>query len=222
MRYQIVHRGMAPLLRIRFWLSDFIYDRLLSAIVSDEAWQEKLFGSFMADPGQNILIVGQRSSSIALRLARKFPEAKFRALDTNQKALAQSRRQLSHERPSNLDLANLSVSTKLPFESSSFNQIVCFLVLHERTPDEKLALLRDMIRIMRRGGVLHAVELDKPQTDQESKILRVEGRKSKSAVIAHLSGAWLGFIAKAGFSRVKRQSSYSIRAGRLTIINARK
>lgn len=83
-------------------------------------------------------------------------------------------------------------------------------------------MLREIARVLRRGGSLYAVEFDKPENDRESKMLRVAGRKSRTAVISHLAGTWLSHLAMAGFSRIRRQSSHSIRAGRLSVVTARK
>jgi ubiquinone/menaquinone biosynthesis C-methylase UbiE len=220
MRYQIIHRGMAPLLRFRFWMADFILDRLMMGVVSDQEWLQKLLGSLSVGPGHDVLVLGSHGRSIATALSKMFPAAKFAVGDRNTKEYASPRRQASDRDPGDDDPA--SDTNVLTFDRHSFDRVVCFLALHERRPEDKLALLREIARVLRRGGTLHAVEFDKPENDQESKMLRVAGRKSRTAVISHLAGTWLSYLAKAGFSRIRRQSSHSIKAGRLSVVTARK
>lgn len=220
MRYRIVSRAMAPLLRVRFWMADFLFDRFLTGMAKNGEWLDTLFSTLSVGPGQHVLVLGSHSSSIAAALSKTFPTASFTVEDQNKTIRARAGRHTSLPNVANTHPApDIDV---LAFDKQSFHQVVCFLALHERRPEDKLVLLTEIARVLRRGGILYAVEFDKPENDQESKMLRVAGRKSRAAVISHLSGAWLSFFAKAGFSRVRRQSSHSIKAGRLSVVTARK
>jgi hypothetical protein len=94
---------------------------------------------------------------------------------------------------------------------------------HDRAPDDKLGITKEMLRVLRRGGTLHVADYDKPAVAGESRILSfaqyVSGRTSSEP---HASGGWTAFLAKAGFAGVRRQASLSIGVGRLSVFKARK
>ena len=220
MRYRIVNRAVAPLLRVRFWMANLIFDRFLKGMAKNEEWLDTLFSTLSVGPGQDVLVLGSHSSSIVAALSKTFPTANFAVQDQNRKLRARAQRQTSLPNVANtLPAPAIDV---LAFDKKSFHQVVCFLALHERRPEDKLILLTEIARVLRRGGILYIVEFDKPENDQESKMLRVAGRKSRAAVISHLSGTWLSFLSKAGFSDIRRRSSHSIKAGRLSVVTARR
>ncbi len=220
MRYHIARRSFAPLVRLRFWLAKFIYHHLLVVIMSNEGWQERLLAPFRAKPDNKILLLGEYSSYLALNLAARFPEAFFKAMDPNARAVAATQRRIVARKIANLRLEGLNDANPFLLTDGSCHQVVCLLSLHQRASQEKLKLLKEIARLLQRDGILHLIELDRPENDNESKMLRFAARTNRAAVISHLNGAWPESVAKAGFSRIRRQSSHSIGVGRLSVVTA--
>lgn len=123
MRYRIMHRGMAPLLRFRFWMAGFIFDRLLMGVVSDREWLQKLLGPLSVHPGHDVLVLGSHGRSIAPALSDMFPAAKFAVEDRNIKNRAGTRRQASDRHPGDDDPAR--DANVLAFDGHSFDRVVC-------------------------------------------------------------------------------------------------
>lgn len=220
----LLQGASAIVTRVRFWLARLVYDQILLFLIDDESWQETLLVSVAPKPGDRILIIGARSSFPALAFARAYPAATFSALDTNSRTIANTTRRLAKKQMSNLILKKVSSDENvLSFEVGSFDKVICMLALHHRTPAAKLLLLKEFVRVLRRSGLLHVLDFDKPQLGKEGGILEFAGRISGSeALVPHLNGTWLEFFAKAGLTGVRRQSSHSIGIGRISVIKARK
>lgn len=181
------------------------------------------FISFTPRAGDRVPILGARSSSSALAFALRYPAAIFNAVDTDSKAIAKARRRVAQKQLGTFLAFNSPDKTVLSFEAGSFDKVVCILGLHDRPPDAKLVLAREISRVLRRGGTLHVVDFDKPETRSEGRILEFARRISGAAAVApHLNGSWLECLAKAGFAGVRRKSSSSIGIGRLSVFKARK
>lgn len=107
--------------------------------------------------------------------------------------------------------------------AGSFDAVVCTLALHDSPPDEKLGIVKEMTRVLRRGGTLRAVDFDKPENIRERRILELARRISGAAAVGpHFDGSWIDVLAKGGLAGARRQSSCSIGIGRMAIVKARK
>jgi SAM-dependent methyltransferase len=97
------------------------------------------------------------------------------------------------------------------------------LRLHDRPPEGKIGLLKEIARVLRRGGRLYVVDFDKPENPGEGGMLAFAQLIWGTASVApHVSGSWVEFFVKVGLAGVRRQSSHSIGIGRLSVVKARK
>ena len=223
MKRSTVHKALERFTRVRFRMARFIYDQICVFLIRDESWQERFFVSLIPRAGDRILILGAHSSSLALAFALRYPAATFHALDTDSKSIAKARRRVAKKQLRNFIAVIPPDKDMLAFHARSFDKAVCMLGLQDRPPDAKLALAREISRILRRGGTLHVVDFDKPENRSEGGILEFARRISGAAAVApHLNGSWLECLAKSGFAGVHRKSSYSIGIGRLSVVKARK
>jgi len=216
-------RAFDFLVRFRFRMAKFIYDRIFIFLIRDESWQERLFSSFTPNSGDRILNLGPRSSLSALSMAERYPGATFSAMDTNSRVVAKLQRRIARTKLRNITLTEVPDDKNLSFEARSFDKVICMLALHHHPPDSKLSLIKEIARVLRRNGMLYAIDFDKPANRSEGGMLEFARRISGSAAVTpHLNGRWIECFAKAGFAGVRRQSSYSIGIGRLSVLKARK
>jgi len=218
----IVGKALATFTRFRVRMARLIYDRIFVFLIRDESWREKLFVSFTPGSQDRVLNFGPYSSFSVVLFARHYPAVTFWALDTHRKA-AKSQRRAERKRLGNVSFAKISGENRLPFGAGSFDKVVCVLGLHDRPASAKLAIIKDFARVLRWGGTLHLIDFDKPQTRGEGGMLEFAGRIwGPEAVASHLDGSWIEILTKGGFAGVRRQPSYSIGIGRLSVIRARK
>lgn len=211
------------LVRCRFWAAKLIYDLTFAILVRDANWQEELVASLAPRAGDRILDYGPGSSSSAISLALRYPEATFVIVDRNAKAAERMRLCAVRKQLGNIAVIHASLPGKLPLNAGSFDAVICMLALHDSSPDEKLDIVKEMTRVLRHGGTLRAVDFDKPENPGERRILELARRISGAATVApHFNGSWVDVLGKGGLAHAVRQSSHSIGIGRISIVKARK
>jgi ubiquinone/menaquinone biosynthesis C-methylase UbiE len=209
--------------RIRFRAAKLLYDGFFVVMVRDASWQEPLLAAIAPNANSRILNFGLGSVSTARNLAARFPQANIVGADPNPKAVERMRRLIMRRNISNITVIAAPCQGRLPFDANSFDKVVLVLALHDRTPDIKLAIANEMLRVLRHGGTLHVADYDKPATPRERGTLTfAEYISGRAAAEPHLNGNWTAFFAKAGFVGIRRQSSHSIGIGRITVVKARK
>ncbi len=209
--------------RIRYWFAKLIYDVIFVILVRDGSWQEGIFESLAPKAGDRILDLGPGSSSTAITLALGYPEATFIALEPSPKSAEKARSKVERNEIRNLSVIVAPLHGALPFDASSFDKVVCMLGFHDCPPVEKLRIVKEIIRVVRRGGTFHVADFDKPENPGEGGILEFARRISGSAAAEpDITGSWTEFLAKGGFAGVRRQSSHSIGIGRISVVKARK
>jgi len=224
MTVQPSRRYEAPglFVRFRYLVAKFIYDVIFVVLVRDGSWQEGVFTSLSPKAGDRILDFGPGSSSTAVSLALRYPEAAFVGVDPSSRAVEKARRTILRKKLQNISMS-APLQGKLPFDASSFDKAVCMLGFHDRSPQEKLRVAKEIAKVLRRGGTLHVADFDKPENRGEGGILEFARRISGSAAAEpHMNGTWTEFLAKGGFAGVRRQSSHSIGIGRISVVKARK
>lgn len=91
----------------------------------------------------------------------------------------------------------LGVVESLPFEDECFDIVLCSMMLHHLPPELKVTGLREIFRVLKSGGRLMVVDVDKP-TGKLGKVLMFSWRKDP-AVKDNLEGHVPEFIQNAGF-----------------------
>jgi ubiquinone/menaquinone biosynthesis C-methylase UbiE len=211
------------IIRFRYWVAKVIYEIIFVILVRDGSWQEEVFTSLAPRAGDRVLDIGPGSSSTAVSLALRYPEADFVGVDTSSRAVEKARRTILRKKLRNISLVGVARQAELPFNASSFDKAVCMLGFHDRSPEEKLRVAKEITKVLRRGGTLHVADFDKPESSDEGGILEFARRISGSAAAEpHINGTWTEYLAKSGLAGVRRQSSHSIGIGRIAVVKARK
>lgn len=217
------HVAPGLFVRARYRVAKLIYDVIFIILVRDGSWQEGIFESLAPKAGDRILDLGPGSSSTAVSLALRYPQATFVGLEPSSKAAEKARSKVARNEIRNLSIIVAPLHGALPFGVGSFDKVVCMLGLHDCPPEGKLGMVKEIVRIVRRGGTFHVADFDRAENRGEGRILEFARRISgPAAVTAHMNGSWTEFLAKGGFAGVRRQSSHSIGIGRISVVKARK
>lgn len=111
----------------------------------------------------------------------------------------------------------------LPFIDATFDTIICNFALHRRGPSDKAVLMTALASAIRTGGILHVVELDRPSEQREAKMLGFAALLwGTEAVASHLDESWRKYLSQAGFQETGLARSFSVVAGRITVVTARR
>lgn len=208
---------------IRFQFLKLLYDVIFWFLMRDESWQEPLFTSIAPKAQCHVLSFGRGAISVARTLALRFPEAKVIGTDSYSNPIKKVFRSLLRRDIPNLMVVEAPRCGPLPFDAGSFDKVVLVLAFHNRIPEEKLAVAKEMLRVLRHGGMLHVAAYDKPSLPGENAILRlVRYLAGPTAADPHLNGSWIEYLSDGGFAGIRRQSSCSVGGARISVVRARK
>ena len=217
------HEALGAFARLRYRFAKLIYGSIFGLIVRAGSWQEELFGSLAPRVSDRILQFGRCNSSTAISLAVRYPEVQVVEMNDSFEAAGRVRSRANRNKMRNLSVVVAPIHGPLPFRAGSFDKVVCRLGLHDFPPKEKLLILKEVARVIRRGGTFHVADFDRAESPGEGSILELARRISgHAAVAAHIDGSWTEFLARSGFSSVRLQSSHSIGFGRISVAKARK
>ncbi len=179
-------------------------------------WWEPLLQEVSPGPGERILEVSAEGCSAIETLAHSYPAVHFFAV----KPAKPNESEL--ESLSNLELLR-GDQYCIDCRAASFDKVICSLALHPLPRDKKLALLKEMRRVLRHGGTLYLADFDQPMRRTEIHALRGTGYLfGPETAKPHIDGTWLDLIKQAGFVGVRRVSAYTETVGRIAIVRARR
>jgi ubiquinone/menaquinone biosynthesis C-methylase UbiE len=132
-----------------------LYD-IFSRLVGAQAAHRQLVEQAEIAPGQRVLEIGCGTGNLTVLVKRLHPAADVIGLDPDPKALARARRKAEAERLAvRLDRG---FSDALPYADGSFDRVLSALMLHHLAIDEKAKTLGEVRRVLRHGGVFHALD----------------------------------------------------------------
>ena len=205
--------------RVRVGAARLIYNRILLSMVTDVEWCSRLYPLLDSDFGEQVLIVGPQSFAAALSFARRHPDVCFVAVEPHESrryARSARRRDLN-----NVNLIEVPANAELPFTDEAFDTIVCNFALHSLVPVNKIALLRGLTPLLRQGGRLHVVELVRPAASREARMLGFAAVLwGTEAVAPHFDDTWRSCLSLAGLRALAPDRSFSIVAGRISVVVA--
>jgi ubiquinone/menaquinone biosynthesis C-methylase UbiE len=136
------------------WLLPF-YDPLTRLLGTGAALARLIEQAELA-PGQHVLDLGCGTGAGTLTAKRAQPGIEIVGLDPDEKALARARRKAERER-----LAirfEQGFGDALPFPDASFDRVISSFMFHHLESEQKPAVLRELLRVLRPGGRLHLVD----------------------------------------------------------------
>ena len=180
------------------------------------SWWEPLLQEASPEPGERILEISAEGCSAIEIMARSYPPTHFFALRPAE--------------PNGIAIETLSNLERLQgnqfgidCHAGSFDKVICSLALHPLPGDKKLALLKEIKRVLRHGGTLYVADFDQPLRPGEIYALRGTGYLfGFDSAQTHADGTWVNFIKQAGFVGIRRVATYSERVGRIAIVRARR
>lgn len=201
---------------VRVRSSVFIFKWGYRIAIRMGGWREPLTQEAAPRSGERILEVSAEGCSACEVLAREYPTVHFFALQPAGST------EIADELLNNLDLLH-GDQCRIDCRAASFDKVICSLALHPLPQDKKLALLKEMRRVLRHGGTLHIADFDQPLRPQEIHALRGTGVLfGPETAKPHLDGSWVRLVKQAGFVGVRRVGTFSDMVGRIALVRARR
>lgn len=196
-----------------------VYDFGFGFDIEDGNWRASFVEILAPLPGEQVLEVTGTGLTWGFLLARQFPETRFVIADKDQKAPSKNNATLGQELVGRLCCRSCAFACN----GGVFDKVICSFVLHSLQSEEKLRLLQEMRRVLRRGGTLYIADYDRPQTSLERTGLAYASRKhGRAATLAHFNGTWIDIVTRAGFTELRRMSTFAETTGRVALFRARR
>lgn len=211
-RRQTIPAAIAGLLksavfRLRVSAARLIYDRILLFLLTDAEWCCRFYPSLDSDFGKQVLIVGPHSFAFVLSFAPHHPEVCFVAIGPQ--GGQRYTRSAQRQRLNNVNFIEVPSDAPLPFTHEAFDTIICNFALHRLMPVNKIELLRGLAPLLRAGGRLHLVELDRPASVRDGKMLGFAALLwGTEAVAPHLDDSWRRCLPPAGVRILAHERSF--------------
>jgi demethylmenaquinone methyltransferase / 2-methoxy-6-polyprenyl-1,4-benzoquinol methylase len=157
------------------------YARLLS-FGQDPRWRRFLASQVNVGSGQTVLDVATGTGAVALELIRA-TGCSVVGLDQSPEMLAEARRRL----PASVELV-VGDAERLPFGDGSFDALTVTYLL--RYVDDPPATLRELARVVRRGGTIALLEFAVPQNPAAHALWRLYVGVGLPALGRLISPSW--------------------------------
>jgi ubiquinone/menaquinone biosynthesis C-methylase UbiE len=132
-----------------------IYDPLVT-VLGGNPTRRALVDQAAIRPGHRVLEIGCGTGSLVVLIKRVHPDVDVVGLDPDPKALDRARRKAARAAVSiQFDQA---FSDEMPYPEASFDRVFSSFMLHHLQGHEKEKTLREVRRVLKRGGVLHLLD----------------------------------------------------------------
>ena len=162
------------------------YDRM-GAILSfgqDPRWRRALVATIDPGPGERVLDVATGTGMVALELVRR-AGCEVVGVDQSEQMLAQARARRTSPRMSFIR----GEAERLPFADAEFDALTFTYLL--RYVDDRLATMRELVRVLRPGGRIGMVEFGVPHARLLRALWRLHTRVGLPLLGRLVSPAWL-------------------------------
>ncbi|MBL7807889.1 MAG: class I SAM-dependent methyltransferase [Saprospiraceae bacterium] len=212
-------KAFTPALGYDF-LTDW-YDLAIKLTMPERKFRRLLVDQIDPQPGEKILEFGFGTGANLLLVKEKCPDTDLHGLDIDPKVRAIAAQKLAKfglEIP--LELYDSGI---FPFADGQFDKVYSCLVFHQLDENEKAACLREIHRVLKKGGKLIIADWGKAahlgMRLAFGLVQLLDGFKTTNA---NVNGRLPGFICEAGFLNVAEVKSINTLIGTFSYFTADK
>ncbi|MFH1439205.1 MAG: class I SAM-dependent methyltransferase [Candidatus Woesearchaeota archaeon] len=142
-------------------LFPWFYDALVwIAFFGKEKKARRLISEKIPTKSKKILDLATGTGSVAIEIKKRYPDSSVIGVDLSGKMLNVALRKISKE---NIDISFLQQNIeKTDFNKDSFDAVTISFGLHEMPHKNRLNVMNEAYRILRKGGMFIILELNRP------------------------------------------------------------
>jgi ubiquinone/menaquinone biosynthesis C-methylase UbiE len=204
---------------LRFASLTRIYDPVLALTVRERRFKQKLIAQAGLRDRLDLLDLACGTGTLAVRAKQAAPQIKVTGIDADAQILKRAR-QKAGEAGAEIEFDE-GFSTSLPYGKSCFDRVLSSLFFHHLAEDDKVATLREVTRVLRRGGELHVADWGKPSGPlMAAASLSIRTLDGFEPTRANLEGRLPDLFAAAGLEQIETGESLRTIYGTLTLYSA--
>lgn len=199
------------------WLTP-VYDPIIRWTMREAIFKPRLVQQANIEPGHRVLDLGCGTATLTLLLKQAQPHAQVIGLDGDPQVLDVARAKAAQ---ANLRIElDQGMAFTLPYPDKSFDHVVCSLVLHHLTHENKVRTLKEVFRVLKPGGELHVADFGKPHNSVMTLISFIVRHLEETT--DHIKGLLPAMLRDAGFERIEETACYATIMGTLSLFRGRK
>ena len=204
---------------LRFEALTRFYDPVVAATTRERVFKRRLVELAAPRSGERVLDVGCGTGTLALELAARCPGAAVSGVDADEAMLARARDKAAG-RGISLDL-RAAMAQDLPFPDATFDLVVSSLFFHHLRRDDTVAVMTELLRVMRPGARLAIADWGAPRDP----LMRVAAQSIRlldgaEPTADNLAGRLPALLEEAGFAAVAERDALRTAFGVMVLVTA--
>lgn len=202
------------------WLTP-LYDPLIRYFLREQAWKSALINQAHIAEAQKILDLGCGTGTLVLSIKRQIPTTDMHGLDGDTEILEIARQKADQQQLS--VTFDHGLSGALPYPDATFDRVLCSLMLHHLTYEQKLKTTQEVYRSLKAGGEFHVADWGKPQNAlMRFTFLSVQLLDGFETTTDNVQGKLPQIFENAGFVEVEQTEVFATVLGTLALFKAKK
>jgi ubiquinone/menaquinone biosynthesis C-methylase UbiE len=206
----LVFRSLTPL-----------YDFLIQYFLREQTWKSALVSQAHIAEAGKILDLGCGTGTLVLNIKNQYPAVDIRGFDGDAEILEIARQKAQQQHLS--VTFDYGLSDALPYPDATFDRVLCSLMLHHLTYEQKLKTAQEVYRSLKAGGEFHVADWGKPQnTLMRFTFLSVQLLDGFETTSDNVRGKLPQIFKDAGFVEVEQTAVFVTVLGTLALFKAKK
>jgi len=180
--------------------------------------KSRLITQLSPQDNERILDFGCGTGTLTLMIKKAGPGCSVYGIDIDHQALEIAEKKARHD---GVDIQLIQYDgTVLPFANEKFDKLVSSLVLHHLPKEEKIPVLRELYRVLKRGGELHVLDFGIQRSVYTRFITSI--LKGLEPIEDNILGRIPGYLIISGFEGVEELHSENTLFGTVSFLRSKK